>query len=154
MKLKEYKYKINGIRFTVGVGEVKDNEVYVEVNGTPYHVELDTSVNAPAPIKQTKLVEQPKSAAAAPRTESGQKVIATPKAERSGASAVKSPLPGTVMGFTVNVGDTVKSGDTVCILEAMKMENDIHSTKDGVVKEILVRVGDAVPEGGDLMIIE
>ena len=128
MKLKEYKYKINGLKFTVGVGDVTDNEVYVEVNGTPYHVELDKT-----PEKKTSIVEKPKSAAEAPRTESGEKVVAK-LVIASKAAPVKSPLPGTIMSFPVKVGDTVKSGDTVCILEAMKMENDIHTIKGGVVK--------------------
>lgn len=150
MKLKEYKYKINGMRFTVGVGDVKDNEVYVEVNGTPYHVELDKS------ITPSKIIEKPKVASEAPRTETGEKIIAAPVPVKPAANntAVKSPLPGTIMGLTVKVGDTVKMGDTVCILEAMKMENDIHTSHGGVVKEILVEIGDAVPEGGDIMIIE
>lgn len=147
MKLKEYKYKINGIRFTVGVGDVTDNEVYVEVNGMPYHVELDK-----APEKKAT-VEKPKAAQEAPRTESGEKVVAKPVVA-SKAAAVKSPLPGTIMNFTVKVGDEVKPGATVCVLEAMKMENDIHTVKGGMVKEILCKVGDSVLEGTDLMIIE
>ena len=148
MKLKQYKYKINGIRFNVGIGEVKDNEIYVEVNGTPYHVELDK-----APAQKESLVEKPKAAAQAPRTDTGEKVIAKPVIA-SRAAAVKSPLPGTIMSFKVNVGDTVNAGDTVCILEAMKMENDIHTVKGGVVKEILCKVGDSVLEGTDLMIVD
>lgn len=148
MKLKEYKYKINGIRFTVGVGDVKDNEVYVEVNGTPYHVEMDN-----APEKKPSAVQKPKQAGEAPRTETGEKVVAKPVVA-SKAAAVKSPLPGTIMSFSVKVGDTVAAGDTVCILEAMKMENDIHTVKGGTVKEILAKVGDSVLEGTDLMIIE
>ena len=148
MKLKEYKYKINGIRFTVGVGDITDNEVYVEVNGTPYHVEIDKSTD-----KLITKVEKPKSAQEAPRTESGEKVVAKPVIA-SKAAAVKSPLPGTIMNFTVKVGDTINAGDTVCVLEAMKMENDIHSIKGGVVKDILCKVGDSVLEGTDLMIIE
>lgn len=147
MKLKEYKYKINGTKFTVGIGEVEDNTVHVEVNGTPYTVELDK------PVKEDSIrpVKRP---AAAPRNESGEKVIAQPKAAPSRADAVKSPLPGTIMSFSVKVGDTVKAGQTVCILEAMKMENDIHSQKNGIVKQLLVNVGDTVLEGTDLMIIE
>ena len=70
------------------------------------------------------------------------------------ASAVKSPLPGTILSFTVKEGDTVKSGDTVCVLEAMKMENDVHTSKGGTVKKILVNAGDAILEGTDIMIIE
>jgi acetyl-CoA/propionyl-CoA carboxylase biotin carboxyl carrier protein len=58
------------------------------------------------------------------------------------------------MSFRVNVGDTVNAGDTVCVLEAMKMENDVHTQKGGTVKQILVGVGDSVLEGADIMIIE
>lgn len=146
MKLKEYKYKINGIKFNVGIGEVTDNKVHVEVNGTPYDVELD---RAPA----TSSMPQVKKPTAAPRTETGEKVIATPK-QTSSAHTVKSPLPGTINNIKVTEGQTVKAGETVCVLEAMKMDNDIHCTNGGTVKKIFVKVGDAVPEGGDLMIIE
>jgi len=150
MKLKEYKYKINGIKFNVGVGDVVDNKVQVEVNGTPYTVELDeTQVPKAAAIAAS--VKRP---AAAPRTESGEKIVSKPAAAAGPASAVKSPLPGTIMSFNVKEGDAVKAGDTVCILEAMKMENDVHSTVSGTVKKILVGVGDAILEGTDIMIIE
>lgn len=146
--MKEYKYKINGIKFTVGVGDVVDNQVNVMVNGTPYTVELDK-----APAQKTTVLAPKKAAAAAPRTESGEKVIATPT-RSSNAGAVKSPLPGTIMSISVKVGDTISSGATVCVLEAMKMENDVHTDKSGTVKQILVNVGDTVLEGTDLMIIE
>ena len=149
MKLKEYKYKINGVKFTVGVGDVTENEVYVEVNGTPYHVEIDKETE-----KKIAKVDKPKTTSAeAPRTETGEKIVAKPVVA-SKAAAVKSPLPGTVMSLKVKVGDTVDAGATVCVLEAMKMENDIHTVKGGVVKEILCKVGDSVLEGTDLMVIE
>lgn len=147
--MKEYKYKINGIKFNVSVGEIKDDVAMVEVNGTPYKVELDESQKA-----KKVTVAAPKKAAAAPLTSTGEKVIAKPAASAGGAGAVKSPLPGTILSFNVNVGDTVTAGDTVCILEAMKMENDVHATVGGTVKKILVGVGDSVLEGDDIMIIE
>ena len=146
--MKEYKYKINGMKFTVGVGDIADNCVQVEVNGTPYKVELDEKM-APKSI-----VAAPKRPSAAPRTETGEKVISKPASSTGSAAAVKSPLPGTIMSFNVKVGDSVNSGDTVCVLEAMKMENDVHTQKGGVVKQILVNVGDAILEGTDIMIIE
>ena len=65
-----------------------------------------------------------------------------------------SPLPGTITKINVTVGQQVNAGDTVCMLEAMKMENDIHTQKGGVVKQILVSVGDTILEGGQIMIIE
>ena len=150
MKFKEYKYKINGMKFTVGVGDIVNNEVKVEVNGMSYTVELDES-QAPKAAAIAAAVKRP---SAAPRTETGEKVVNKPAAPAGSASAVKSPLPGTIMSFKVSVGDTVKAGDTVCVLEAMKMENDIHTQKGGVVKKICANVGDAVLEGADIMIIE
>lgn len=149
MKPKEYKYKINGTKFTVKVGEVEGNNVHVEVNGIPYTVELDSVATRKPTVNQP--VKGPQSA---PRTETGEKVIAKPVRSSGSASAVKSPLPGTLTKLLVKVGDTVKDGDTVCMLEAMKMENDIHTIKGGTVKQILVNVGDTVLEGTDIMIIE
>lgn len=148
MKLKEYKYKINGIKFNVGVGEVVDNQVHVEVNGTPYTVELD---KAPAAKPQMGAVKKPQ---AAPVTPAGEKVISKPAPAAGGANAVKSPLPGTIMAINVSEGQQVNAGDTVCVLEAMKMENDVHTNVGGTVKKILVGVGDAILEGTDIMIIE
>lgn len=147
--LKEYNYKINGIKFSVKVGDAVDNTVHVEVNGVPYTVELERTPKAKTSVSQP--IKRPRQA---PRMEGGQKVIAAPTSAPSSGYVIKAPLPGTIMAVTVNVGDTVKSGDTVCILEAMKMENDIHSPKGGKVKEILVKVGDAVPQDGNIMVLE
>lgn len=144
MNQKEYKYKINGIKFNVKVDDPEGNTVHVEVNGVPYTVELD---KAPAAGKQT--VNQPVKRPKAPKAE-----VAQPVAESSGDYIVKAPLPGTIMSIPVKPGDTVAAGDTVCVLEAMKMENDVHTPKGGKVKKVLVSVGDAVPQDGDIMILE
>ena len=69
-------------------------------------------------------------------------------------AAVKSPLPGVILDIKVKEGDTVKRGQTIIILEAMKMENNINANKDGKVAEIKVNKGDSVLEGTDLVIIE
>ncbi len=149
MKLKEYKYRINGIKFNVGVGDVVDNKVHVEVNGTPYDVELEN-----APAVKPSVIPAAKKPQTAPTTSTGEKVISKPAAAPGKASAVLSPLPGTITKINVTVGQQVNVGDTVCMLEAMKMENDIHTQKGGVVKQILVSVGDTILEGGQIMIIE
>jgi biotin carboxyl carrier protein len=138
------------MKFTVGIGEVTETGCNVEVNGTPYTVEFD---KAAAP-KVATVASQVKRPSAAPRTESGEKVISKPAPAAGNPAAVKSPLPGTIMSFNVKEGDTVNAGDTVCVLEAMKMENDVHTTKGGTVKKILVNVGDAILEGTDIMVIE
>ncbi|MBD5287479.1 biotin/lipoyl-binding protein [bacterium] len=145
--MKEYKYKINGMKFTVTVGDVSDNEVKVEVNGVPYKVELDKAAPQKPALSQSGKTAGI-SGAVTTSTPAPKPVVTGP------ATAVKSPLPGTIMSFNVKVGDTVKSGDTVCVLEAMKMENDVKTTNGGTVKQILVNVGDAILEGTDIMIIE
>lgn len=143
--MKEYKYKINGNPYNVVIKDVQDNIAHVEVNGTAYKVELDR----PAPAA-AKVIKRP---AAAPKTESGAPVVANaPKSAKK--EGVKAPLPGVILDIKVREGDEVKKGQTVLILEAMKMENNINAHKDGKVTAINVKNGDSVLEGTDLVIIE
>lgn len=152
MKFKEYKYKINGTKYTVAVGDVVNNEVIVEVNGAPYKVELEDGTSTPVISKPA--ISQSGKTPSAQVSAAPQKKVEAVAAPTGKSSAVKSPLPGTILSFTVKVGDTVKAGDTVCVLEAMKMENDVHTTIGGTVKQILVNTGDAILEGSEIMIIE
>lgn len=145
--MKEYKYKINGNTYKVGIGDIDDNVAQVEVNGIPYKVELESGK------KNVTMVSKPRPSAA-PRTESGAKVIAKPTATAAGGYAVKAPLPGTVLSVAVKVGDQVKAADTVIVLEAMKMENAIHAGRDGRVASINTSAGDAVLEGAVLITLE
>lgn len=137
------------MKFTVAVGDIVDNEATVEVNGVPYKVELD---------KKEKSIKKP-AISQSGSTNYGAKPATDTKPVKQApipgnAEAVKSPLPGTLLSLSVKVGDTVKAGDKVGVLEAMKMENDIRTVKGGTVKSILVNVGDAILEGTDIMIIE
>ena len=132
--MKQYKYKINGNLYNVTVNDPEENIVNVEVNGTPYKVELDKP---------------------APKTDNGAPVVQRPVGGTTGKKdGVKSPLPGVILDIRVKEGDTVKKGQTVIILEAMKMENNINAHKDGKISEIKVKQGDSVLEGTDLVIIE
>ena len=143
--MKEYKYKINGNLYNVVIGDIEDNIAHVEVNGTHYTVEMEKKPKAaPAPKPVVRPAVKPAAApAAAP--------AARPAAAKSG---VKSPLPGVILDIKVNVGDEVKKGQTVIILEAMKMENSINADKNGKVTAINVSKGESVLEGTDLVIIE
>ena len=145
--MKEYKYKINGNSYKVAIGDIENNVAQVEVNGSPYMVELDQDK------KPVTVVNAPR-AAAAPRTESGAKVIAKPAAAPGAGYPVKAPLPGTILSIAEKVGDTVKAADTVAVLEAMKMENAIHAGRDGKVTSISVNPGDAVLEGAVILTVE
>ncbi len=145
--MKEYKYKINGNNYTVSVGDIEDNIAQVEVNGVPYKVELDRA-------KATTVKVATPRPSAAPRTASGEKVIAANKPAAAGAGSVVAPLPGVVISIPVKVGDTVAAADTVVLLEAMKMENSIRAGRDGKVASINVNPGDSVLEGNVLITLE
>jgi biotin carboxyl carrier protein len=107
----------------------------IKVNGTAYEVEVE-EVKSAAPAKAAA----PKAApAAAP-------VAAAPKAP-AGAKVVEAPLPGTITKILVTPGQTIKSGEVVIKMEAMKMENDITSEFAGTVKAILVEQGGQVQSG-------
>ena len=145
--MKEYKYKINGNLYNVVIGDIEDNIAHVEVNGTHYTVEMEKKPKAaPAPKPVARPAAKPAAApAAAP---------AAKPATGGAKSGVKSPLPGVILDIKVKEGDEVKKGQTIIIIEAMKMENSINADKDGKVTAINVSKGESVLEGTDLVIIE
>jgi glutaconyl-CoA/methylmalonyl-CoA decarboxylase subunit gamma len=142
--MKEYRYKINGNLYKVTVGDIEDNNVRVEVNGTPYTVELEKQ-NKP---KIKPVVRTASTTPAAPAA------AVTRPASVGSKSGIKSPLPGVILEIKVKEGDTVKRGQTLLVLEAMKMENDIKADRDGKVTAIKVSKGESILEGTDLIIIE
>ena len=149
--MKNFKFKINGIDYSVDINEVEGQEIKLDVNGTPYNVTVDKEIRQP---KHTTIV----SSRPAPRVATAQGEVQRSSAPAPAAAAtaghkVQSPLPGTILDVFVNVGDQVKSGQTVVLLEAMKMENNIEADADGVVKSVNVRKGDSVLEGDALIVI-
>ncbi len=142
--MKSYRFKINGNEYNVDINSVEGNMASVSVNGTAYQVELE---NAPAAPVQA-VPAAPVAAAPAPAAP------AAPKPAASGAGkAVTSPLPGVIIAVKVNVGDAVKAGQEVAVLEAMKMENSIEATHDGTVTAIHVAKGDSILEGAAVVTI-
>jgi len=147
--MKNYKFTINGNKYSVDIVDIEDQVATVEVNGTPYQVELEMEVKKPVSAsKPVVKVSTPPTPHAAPKTATVPQAAVAP----SGASVIKSPLPGVILDLFVKVGDAVKAGDHLVKLEAMKMENLIDADHEGVVKEIRVQRGDSVMEG-DVMII-
>lgn len=144
--MKEYKYKINGNEYKVAVGDVDDNNIAkVEVNGKSYDVELEDRPKISHIVKKVT----PAPVAAAPAAKPAKKTTTV----AAGEMVVESPLPGTIKELFVKEGQAVKANDVVCILEAMKMGNEIHAGKDGTVKSINVAKEDSVLEGDTIMII-
>jgi biotin carboxyl carrier protein len=152
--MKKYKFTIHGNTYETEITNVDGSMLNIEVNGTPYEVTVDKE------IKQPVTVISPAALAAA----STKPVVNTtpipdvskikPTGSSTGGGEIKSPLPGTVISVLVKEGDTVKAGQKVMVLEAMKMENNIDAESGGVVKSIKVKQGDAVMEGDTLLVIE
>ncbi len=151
--MKNFKFKINGIDYSVDINEVEGQEIKLDVNGTPYNVTVDKEIRQP---KHTTIVSSRPAPRVATAQGEVQRSAPAPAPAAAGATAghkVQSPLPGTILDVFVNVGDQVKSGQTVVLLEAMKMENNIEADADGVVKSVNVRKGDSVLEGDALIVI-
>lgn len=157
--MKEYKYSINGNEYTVAIIDLDGTTAAVEVNGTSYKVDILTEgFSAPAPRPVAKpatapaAVATPAPATPAPAPAAPTPAPAAPTAAGTG-KAILSPLPGVILDLKVNVGDQVKAGQTVAILEAMKMENNINAESDGVVTAIKVGKGDSILEGAEILFI-
>ena len=143
--MKEYKYNINGNKYDVAINEVNDTTAKVTVNGTEYTVEWEKPIEEKPVVKVQPVAAKPATApAAAP---------ATPAAAPVNGYAIKTPLPGVIIDVKVNVGDTVAKGQTVVVLEAMKMENNINADRDGKVTAIQVAKGDTVADGAVLVVL-
>ncbi|WP_455107699.1 biotin/lipoyl-containing protein [Porphyromonas sp.] len=159
--MKEYKYKINGNEYSVAIIDLEGDKAAVEVNGVSYQVDILTEgYTAPAPRPAAKPAAPapapavaPAAPAPAPQPIAPAAPAAEPAAPAGKGTAVQSPLPGVILDLKVAVGDQVKAGQTVAILEAMKMENNINAECDGVITAIKVAKGDNILEGSDIVII-
>lgn len=120
----------------------------VTVNGNVYDVEVEElGAGAPAPVAAAPVAAPaPAAPAAAP---------AAPKAAapagKAGAVTVSAPMPGNILKVNVSVGQAVKKGDVICVLEAMKMENDIPAPEDGTISSVNVQKGASV-NSGDVLV--
>lgn len=143
--MKEYKYTINGNKYEVAINSINDNIANVVVNGEEYEVQMEKE---PEPVKK-KVVVRP---VAQPEAETASAPTSTNKVDLN--NAVKSPLPGVITEIKVKVGDEVKAGDTVVVLEAMKMANNLDAEKSGKVTAVLVKECESVMEDTPLVVIE
>ena len=146
--MKKFSFTINGNPYDLDIKNVEDNIAEVEVNGFSYTVEFDRILET---TKTPKLVRSE----AVPSTDITPSVQKTSSpAGPKGTGFIKSPLPGTILDVYVKVGDTVRTGDKLITLEAMKMENNINSDKSGKVVSVNVKKSDSVMEGDILIEVE
>ena len=138
IKMKQYKYQINGNRYEVSVETpAADGTIAVTVNGETYSV-----MREPEPVvEKKKVVVKPVAAKPTTGTDEMQ-------------DALRSPLPGTVVEILAKTGQQVKEGETLIVLEAMKMNNNLTAERDGIVKSILIEEGEAVKENTPLVTFE
>ncbi len=115
----------------------------VTVNGVAYDVVVEEYATGAAPVV-TPAPVAPVAAPAAPVAAPAAPAAAPAPAGKAGAVAIKAPMPGTLIKVNVKVGDSVKKGDVLCVLEAMKMENDIMAPQDGVVASVEANQGSSV----------
>lgn len=138
--MKRFKFKISGQTYDVEVARFDGEKATVNVNGTPYEVEVEgENIKTKTPILARKsVVNKP-----------GEGEIK--KADTGVIHKLTSPLPGVISRVVVNVGESVKEGQCLLIMEAMKMENNVMADKGGVVQSIKVKVGDSVLQGDTLV---
>lgn len=137
----KYEYKVKGVDYVVEIQDIEGNIANVTVNGIPFEVEMKQ------PVKSSKQKV---------KLSDGQNNISASSVASAGSATGKpvvAPLPGTINEIKVKVGDKVNTGDTVVVLEAMKMQNNIDAETSGTITSINVNKGDAVMEGDTLVTI-
>ena len=156
----KYQYTVKGVDYEVEIQDIEGNIANVTVNGIPFEVEMKQPVKAGK--QKVKLSEERRA------EESEERRVKSEESNSSSASAARTssaptaaagkpvvaPLPGTINEIKVKVGDKVNAGDTVVILEAMKMQNNIEAETSGTITSINVNKGDAVMEGDTLVTIK
>tara|TARA_Y100000996_G_C22456721_1_gene616264 strand:+ start:566 stop:1003 length:438 start_codon:yes stop_codon:yes gene_type:complete len=135
--------KIGTESYDVEVGDISVSPVDVTVNGNIYSVDISKYLKNIQPKKRKITKKIPT------RTKKQENIT---KNNNTVNNSVKSPMPGTILGVKVSVGDTVKVGDELLVLESMKMENMINSPIDGTISKILISEGDSVQHGQELII--
>ena len=158
----KYEYKVKGVDYVVEIQDIEGNIANVTVNGIPFEVEMKQPVKAGKQkvkvseerrVKSEEFNSSSSATNASSATNESSAPITKPAAAAASGKPVVAPLPGTINEIKVKVGDKVNAGDTVVVLEAMKMQNNIDAETSGTIASINVNKGDAVMEGDTLVTI-
>jgi len=128
-----YEIKVENMNLEIEVGELTGGTAQITVNGKPYKITIENRDILTAPVQTSP--------------------PAAGTAAHAGAGSIVAPIPGLILDIMVKVGDRVEAGDTVVIMEAMKMENNLVTDTTGIVREINVQKGARVNTGDLIMII-
>ena len=158
----KYEYKVKGLDYVVEIQDIEGNIANVTVNGIPFEVEMKQPVKAGKQkvklseerrVKSEEFNSSSSTTNASSATNESSAPTTKPAAAAASGKPVVAPLPGTINEIKVKVGDRVNAGDTVVVLEAMKMQNNIDAETSGTIASINVNKGDAVMEGDTLVTI-
>ena len=158
----KYEYKVKGVDYVVEIQDIEGNIANVTVNGIPFEVEMKQPVKAGKQkvklseerrVKSDEFNSSSSATSASSATNESSAPTTKPAAAAASGKPVVAPLPGTINEIKVKVGDKVNTGDTVVVLEAMKMQNNIDAETSGTIASINVNKGDAVMEGDTLVTI-
>ncbi|MDD2437053.1 MAG: biotin/lipoyl-binding protein [Massilibacteroides sp.] len=144
--MKKYVVKIHGTEYAVKIKNVEGKTAQLTVNDVPYEVEIEGLTTNPTRVTTKTNIQQPVMQSEVPVTK--------PAPASGSAYPIKSPLPGVILDLVAREGDTVKPGQLLMVLEAMKMENNIESDRAGVIEKINFHKGDSVLEGDVLLTIK
>lgn len=144
MSPRRYRITVDGKAHEVEVGDVSASPVRVSVDGVEYDVEVPGR-----PARGSSPARPP-----APARDSTQSSAAAAPASGAPANAMTAVMPGRVLSVAVSVGDTVGRGDLICVIEAMKMEQQIGASREGTIAAIHVSAGDSVAYGQTLVEFE
>lgn len=141
--MREYTLKVNNKEYKASLKEITTEHAVVVVDGDEYHVEMEDFGGSPPP--------KPVSRPATPRQSTIRQEVVSKEVPRADESGVQAPLPGLILEIMVKEGDSVKAGQDLLVMEAMKMENKVQAPFDGTVQKINVQAGGNVAEG-DLLV--
>ncbi len=143
-----YKIKINGTEYEVNIHKFEGTMAHLTVNEVDFEVEIEGLVTKPTRMEHKPVVKTIQ--------QTDVPLLRKPQVSSVSGSGyeLRSPLPGVIFEVNVKEGDTVKAGQQVLILEAMKMENSIQAERAGVIEKINCKKGDSVLEGNVLLTIK
>lgn len=139
--MKKIRVNIKGRTYTVEIGEFRRKTVEVLVDGESYVVEMDAGRDG-------------ESASTAPPPTQRKEAAGLRGITQEDELIIRCPMPGRIVAISLKAGDDIKSGDELCVLETMKMEQSVRSSHEGTIKEVHVASGDNVQAGSPIVQLE
>jgi biotin carboxyl carrier protein len=146
--MKKFDFNINGDDYHVHIKSVEGDIAELEVNGTPYSVQIKQEIKTnKTPILVRKEVQTK-------AEHSAGKLTPVNPSKKPSSKSIKSPLPGNILKVNVSEGDSFKEGDTLMVMESMKMENNILAERSGTIVKVCAPAGKAVLQDEVLFEVE